>query len=285
MGESYRYWAFEKTRPGFQLAQQGAQAHYPVILLPGFTTSGLEVWKGKECAKKYFRQRFWTEISSANAFLMERECWKEHMMLDPYTGTDPDGIHLRAAEGIGAADYFLGPLGFWTWGKIVENLADVGYNPSIMSMEPYDWRASFTVLEERDGFLTNLKNKIESLHKLTGKKVVLSTHSMGALLIHHFFTWVCTSKDNGGGGGTKDWVDQHIHAYINIAGTHLGVPKASTALLSGEMGDTVIMGGVGQVVEQLYGRKWRRDLFATWGSVWSMLPKGGDVLWGNGADI
>ena len=35
------------------------------------------------------------------------ECWLTHMALDPETGLDVEGIHLRAATGLEAVDYFL----------------------------------------------------------------------------------------------------------------------------------------------------------------------------------
>jgi phospholipid:diacylglycerol acyltransferase len=154
-----------------------------------------------------------------------------------------------------------------------------------MSIEPYDWRMAFPLLEERDGYLTKLKFKIEAMHKSTGKKVVLTSHSMGAQLVHFFFKWVTTPTREGGGGGGKKWVDQHVHAYVNIAGSHLGVPKAASSLLSGEMKDTVFMGTIGSMAEQFFGRKLRKDLFNTWGSLWGMLPKGGDRIWDIGADV
>ena len=214
---------------------------------------------------------------------MDRDCWREHMMLNPYTGGDPEEIRLRAASGFEATDYFLG--NYWVFGKIIENLADLGYSPSDMVMMPYDWRIAFPLLEKRDGFFTDLKNRIELLHKTRGKKVVLTSHSMGPLVIHYFFAWVTTSEKEGGGGGGKKWVDEHIYSYVNIAGAHLGVPKAATALLSGEMSDTVFLGTFGNMIEQFFGRRLRRDLWNTWGSLWTMLPKGGDALWGVGADM
>lgn len=148
---------------------------------------------------------------------------------------------------------------YWVWEKLLENLADLGYSPSTMSIEPYDWRMAFPLLEERDGYMTRLMYKIEAMHKSTGKKVVMASHSMGGQLVHFFFKWVTTPVREGGGGGGKKWVDEHIHAYLNIAGCHLGVPKAAGALLSGEMSDTVIMGTVGNIVEQFFGRKVRGD--------------------------
>lgn len=273
----------ERKNVGFKLAQQGAVANYPIVMVPGFVTSGLEVWGGKECTKGYFRQRLWAALTGARSFLVDKDCWREHMMLDTLTGGDPEGIRVRASEGFAATDYFLG--NYWVWGKLIENLAEVGYTPSTMVMQPYDWRLPFPLLEERDGFLTNLKYRIEAMHKTTGKKIILATHSMGAMVVHHFFGWVTTSVKQGGGGGGTKWVDKHIHTYVNIAGSHLGVPKAATALLSGEMSDTLFASKMASMVESFFGRRARRDLWSSWGSLWAMLPKGGDALWGPGADF
>jgi hypothetical protein len=30
-------------------------AKYPVLMIPGFVTTGLEVWEGEKCAQRYFR--------------------------------------------------------------------------------------------------------------------------------------------------------------------------------------------------------------------------------------
>lgn len=64
-------------------------------------------------------------------------------------------IKLRAAAGLGAADYFLGD--YWVWGKMIENLADIGYDPQSMYMAAYDWRLPFALLEERDRYFSQLK--------------------------------------------------------------------------------------------------------------------------------
>ena len=68
-------------------------------------------------------------------------------MLNLTTGLDPTGVKLRPAHGLGAADYLVG--GYWVWGKIIANLADVGYDPSNMHMAAYDWRLAFPDLERR----------------------------------------------------------------------------------------------------------------------------------------
>ncbi|KAH3759737.1 hypothetical protein Pelo_8454 [Pelomyxa schiedti] len=51
----------------------GYKPRYPVLFVPGAISTGLELWQGKDCAKRYFRQRI--------------KCWIEHLMLDPVTGT------------------------------------------------------------------------------------------------------------------------------------------------------------------------------------------------------
>merc|ERR1712226_335714 len=227
-------------------------------MIPGFVTSGLEMWSGKECAEKYFRQRMWGAVGGARTLLTDRDCWLQHLSLNAYTGLDPDGVRVHAAESFQAADYFMAT--YWVWDKLITNLADIGYDAGTMSMEAYDWRLSFPKLEERDGYLTKLRYKIEAFHTSTGEKVVLTSHSMGTQLVHYFFNWVTADKANGGGGGGPNWVDEHIHSYVNIAGTLLGVPKAASALLSGEMSDTVVLGPIGAMVEHVFGRQLRKNL-------------------------
>ena len=42
-------------RPGRELRKRGLAPKHPVIIVPGFVTSGLELWHGVACAIKYFR--------------------------------------------------------------------------------------------------------------------------------------------------------------------------------------------------------------------------------------
>ena len=44
-----------ETRVGWALREEGLRPKYPVIIIPGFVTTGLELWHGDECARKYFR--------------------------------------------------------------------------------------------------------------------------------------------------------------------------------------------------------------------------------------
>ena len=108
------------------------------LWLPGIVTTGLELWSGEECARSYFRQRMWGTMSMIQIIMLNTRCWLRHMSLSQETGLDPPGIKVRAAEGFEAADYVVG--GYWVWSKLIENLADIGYDPSNMHMAAYDWR-------------------------------------------------------------------------------------------------------------------------------------------------
>lgn len=290
----------EKTRVGYRLRHmpesfengtvvdgepmEGARAKYPIVLIPGFVTTGLELWEGHECFKQHFRQRLWGSVSMARTFFSDRECWRRHLALDPKTGLDPEGVRLRAAQGFEAADNFVAT--YWVFSKLIENLADVGYDGSTMSMMSYDWRLGYDMMEKRDGFFTKLKLAIEGHVITSGEKVVLVSHSMGGTVVNYFLQWVTADVKYGGGGGGKNWVDKHIHAYVNIAGTLLGVPKAIPALLSGELKDTAaVFVQFASLLEQYFGRKWRKNLWNTWGSLFGMLPKGGEAIWGIGSDV
>jgi phospholipid:diacylglycerol acyltransferase len=59
---------------------------------------------------------------------------------------------------------------------------------------------------------------------LSGEKVLIVTHSYGENVGRAFYTSM-----------GSEWVESHLEAVVNIAGTVLGVPKAITALLSGEL--------------------------------------------------
>ncbi len=272
-------------RPGYLLADQGARAKHPVVMIPGFITSGLELWASEECGNWRPRQRIWGSLQVfLQSVLKDMMCYQRHLALDPITGSDPPNIKLRSAQGFEAADWFMNTI--WVWDKLIENLSDVGYDASNMIMMSFDWRLSFPMLEERDGYFTKLKGNIEALVKTSKEPVVITSHSMGSQIVLYFFKWVTTDESEGGGGGGADWVDKHVHAFVNVAGPLLGVPKAASALLSGEMKDTAeLLGPMGAAVERVFGRKNRKDLFTTWGSLWHMLPIGGDAIWGTGRDI
>ncbi|KAE8904637.1 Phospholipid:diacylglycerol acyltransferase [Phytophthora fragariae] len=266
-----------EKRPGLQLFQeQNVTAYSPVVLLPGFTSTGLEIWNGSDCSKAYFRQRMWGTSRMLQQFMMNQKCWLEHMMLNRTSGMDPGGIKLRAAKGLEAADYLIG--GFWVWGKMVENLAEIGYDSNNLYMAAYDWRLMPHLLEVRDGYFTKLKYTIEMAKKSAGgRKVMLVTHSYATQVFFHFLKWV--ESENGGQGGDQ-WVENNVEAFVNIAGPTLGAVKTISALMSGEMKDTAELGGLSKFLGYFFSVSARTQLARSWSSVFSMLPIGGDRVWG-----
>ncbi|KAJ6602138.1 phospholipid:diacylglycerol acyltransferase [Mycena sp. CBHHK59/15] len=274
-------WKFNTDGREFQVGEamrdRGLTAHYPVVLIPGIVSTGLESWSTDPDYRAFFRQKLWGGFNMISQVTFNREKWIAAMMLDPITGLDPPGSKIRAAEGIDAASSFI--QGYWIWSKIVENLAVVNYDTNNLYLAPYDWRLSYYNLEERDGYFSKLKSTIEGFKRRQKRKTVIAAHSMGATVMLYFFKWV-ESPAHGGGG--PDWVENHIEAYISIAGTHLGVAKAMAAFLSGEMKDTVQMNPAGSyVLERFFSRAERQKLFRSWAGSASMWIKGGDAIWGS----
>lgn len=233
------------------------------------------------------------------ALILDKPSWKRHIMLDKKTGLDPPGIKLRAAQGFDAADFFItggfngvifGQIvltndasGYWIWNKILENLATIGYDPTNAFTAAYDWRMSYMNYEIRDQYFTRLKNHIEVAKKVSGHKAVLLSHSMGSQVLFYFFHWV---EAEGYGNGGPSWVDDHIESWINISGCMLGATKGIPAVLSGEMRDTAQLNAFAVYgLEKFLSRQERAEIFRAMPGISSMLPIGGDAVWGdaNGA--
>ncbi|KAG1663890.1 hypothetical protein FOA52_014703 [Chlamydomonas sp. UWO 241] len=209
-------------RPGQAAAKKGWKAKHPVVIVPGFVTSGLELWAGQKCAQSYFRSRMWGTMGMMQAYIFDKECWFRHMSLDPTTGLDPEGIKVRASQGLESIDYFM--QGYWVWSKILESLGDIGYDSNSLVALAFDWRMAVPLMEVRDGYFSRLRSTVEWLHLHHGEKVVLMSHSYGENIARAFYTWAETNEPG--------WVEEHLEATVNIAGTALGIPKAVTAVLS-----------------------------------------------------
>ncbi|KAI5666503.1 hypothetical protein M9H77_16356 [Catharanthus roseus] len=269
--------------PGTRLRREGLTPLHPVVLVPGIVTGGLELWEGKPCSEGLFRKRLWGGGSFTEIFKRPL-CWLEHLSLDNETGLDPPGIRLRAVPGLVAADYFA--PGYFVWAILIENLAKIGYESKNMYMAAYDWRLSFQNTETRDQALSRLKSKIELMYLTNGrKKVVVVPHSMGVIYFLHFMKWVEAPTPMGGGGGA-DWCDKHIKAIMNIGPAFLGVPKAVGNLISAETKDVAFIRSVapGLIDSKTLGLQTLEHVMRvsrTWDSIISLVPKGGETIWGN----
>ncbi|CAA7025636.1 unnamed protein product [Microthlaspi erraticum] len=267
--------------PGTRLSREGLKAHHPVVLVPGIVTGGLELWEGRPCAEGLFRKRLWS--GSFREILRRPLCWLEHLSLDNETGLDPSGIRVRAVRGLVAAENFTP----FAWATLIENLAKIGYEGKNLHMASYDWRLSFHNTEVRDQSLTRLKSQIELMYVTNGyNKVVVVPHSMGAIYFLHFLKWVETPLPNGGGGGGSGWCAKHIKAVVNIGPAFLGVPKAVSNLLSAEGKDIAYNRALapGLLDSELLKMQTLEQLMRmthSWDSIVSLLPKGGEAIWGD----
>lgn len=246
-------------------------------MIPGVISTGLESWGTAEESRQYFRKRLWGSWSMMRALVLDKASWKKHIMLDKNTGLDPPGIKLRAAQGFDAADFFI--TGYWIWNKILENLATIGYDPTNAFTAAYDWRLNYMDYENRDQYFTRLKTHIETAARIQNKKVVLLSHSMGSQVLYYFFHWV---EAEGYGNGGPSWVDAYVDSWINISGCMLGTPKGLPAVLSGEMKDTAQLNAFAVYgLEKFLSRHERAEIFRAMPGISSMLPIGGNAVWGN----
>ena len=268
--------SYDSFSVGLKAQAEGLAAHHPMIMVPGVISTGLESWGTANISRQYFRKRLWGSWSMMRALVLDKEVWKKHIMLDKVTGLDPPLVKLRAAQGFDATDFFI--TGYWIWNKIFENLATIGYDPTNSFTAAYDWRLAYSNLEVRDYYFTRLKANIETAVHLGGHKVALASHSMGSQVIFYFFHWV--QSDQGGRGG-DDWVDRYVEAWINISGCMLGAVKSLTAVLSGEMRDTAQLNAFAIYgLEKFLSKEERSELFRAMPGISSMLPIGGDAVWG-----
>lgn len=263
-------------RPGTLLAAN-ITAKHPVVLVPGIISTKLELWAGAECAREDFRQLYWGSSDMLQALLLKRSCWLQHIALNQTTGLDPDGIKLRPVPSMAGADQFVG--GYFIWERVIHNLADIGYDVNNMHLASYDWRLSNVNLEARDAYFTRLKQTIELHVRQTGERSVVVGHSMGSICCLFFFQWV---ESPLGGNGGDQWVAEHIEAFVNIAGPLLGVPKTLSSLISGEMRDTAELNDMLEFLKETFiSRKDLLRAFRSFSSLASMIPKGGDRIWGS----
>jgi hypothetical protein len=172
------------------------------------------------------------------------------------------------------------------WARAIEDLAAIGYDSSSLALLSYDWRLPYPALEIRDGYFSRLKSQIEVFRATSGgRKVVLLAHSMGSAVVQYFLRWVEAPQELGGAGAGPDWVARHLESVVHLGGAHLGVPKAVSAMISGEMRDTAEMSVwlAGLRRRTLMSNIEMAGLFRGFPSVPSLYPKGGDGVWGGAA--
>jgi hypothetical protein len=83
------------------------------------------------------------------------------------------------------------------------------------------------MLEERDGFFTQLRTIIEKTAERCQSPVVIVAHSMGNRVLQYFLhRLVATEGDLG-----RQWIDRHVHSYVAVGAPFLGAPKIVRSLV------------------------------------------------------
>ena len=77
-------------------------------------------------------------------------------------------------------------------------------------------------------------------------------------------------------------MDKYVDSWINVSGSMLGALKGLPAFLSGEMKDTAQLNAFAVYgLEKFLGKDERCEIFRSMPGASSMLPKGGNAVWGN----
>ncbi|KAL3769207.1 hypothetical protein ACHAWO_000853 [Cyclotella atomus] len=203
-----------------------SQRRPPVFLIPGLASTRLVSWKHKPCPQSALLSDIkmldyvWLNMNLLiQMATIDVRCWSECMTLGKFqrdydevdddleNGTDANneqlnshGCKLRPDEGLDAisslapgsiSSSFLvgGTNTVYAW--LIQWLADnLGYDVSSIIAFPYDWRLSPDMMEERDGFLTMTRHKIEAAVKTNGLPGIVVAHSMGNSVFRYFQEWL-----------------------------------------------------------------------------------------------
>ncbi|ESL06493.1 phospholipid:diacylglycerol acyltransferase [Trypanosoma rangeli SC58] len=266
----------DENRPGVRFMQtHKMHRKHPVMIIPGFISTALEVWKDNlSCVEAQrsiasnFRQRMFGP-RMIFMVLIDPLCYFRLFSLDKRTGFDPPGVKIRPDLGFGASDFFM--PGYWVWAKVLLNLADIGYDPQNVGIFSYDWRLSPRRMHQRDGYYYHLRNQLLYLYQKNEDKVVIISHSYGTDVLIDFLRW---SDEHEPG-----WVNRHIAFWVNLGGPALGVAKSVSAVLTGDVKDTLTLPGpVRQLLDSHVSRALRTEAMRTWSCLSAMYPFGCDAM-------
>ncbi|KAJ6346350.1 hypothetical protein OIU78_008897 [Salix suchowensis] len=116
--------------------------------------------------------------------------------------------------------------------------------------------------------------------------MVVVPHSMVIIYFLHFLKWVEAPPPRGG-GGDPGWCAKHIiKGNMNIGPVFLSVPKTISNMFSAEAKDVASIramdpGLLDSEIPGLQTLEYVMRVTRTWDSLASLLPKGGEIIWGN----
>lgn len=211
-----------------RLRRSGAKRP-PVFLMPGLAATRLVSWKHTNCKQISnllsdikMQDYVWLNINMLiQMATIDPDCWIGCLSLglnqsDPILKArrgNKDGKNnanktngdmrckLRPDEGLDAisslapgsvtSEFLVGGTNtVYAW--LTQWLADnLGYDVTSLLGLPYDWRLSPDKMEERDGFLTSTRYRIEAAVKSNGGiPGIMVAHSMGNVVFRYFLEWL-----------------------------------------------------------------------------------------------
>mmetsp|Transcript_18988 Transcript_18988/g.39303 ORF Transcript_18988/g.39303 Transcript_18988/m.39303 type:complete len:870 (-) Transcript_18988:347-2956(-) len=188
------------------LREAGEHGHRPpIFLVPGLASTRLVAWRHKECNERPLmsdirvQDNVWLNLNLIMQMgTMDPTCYRECLKLG-LNQTD-SGCKLRPDEGLDAISSLSlegvqskllmgGTNTVYSW--LIQWLSDnMGYDVSSIVGFPYDWRLSPDKMEERDGFLTFMRRRMEAAVQTSGEPGIVVCHSMGNLIFRYFLSWL-----------------------------------------------------------------------------------------------
>ncbi len=169
--------------------------------------------------------------------------WLQHMTLKSDMCTEREGNEIRPIPGLDGVDFLTDIASInvgasYVFGPIIKLLRGIGYTKGVnLDACPYDWRIPPSVLEERDGYFTKTMERIEKMYEDNeNKPVVLLCHSMGAKTGHYLLNFALARLGSSAG---RVWIDKHVHTYMCLGATHIGVPATIATAFSGVLNATL----------------------------------------------
>jgi hypothetical protein len=194
-------------RSGSGLAGEHNTTRPPIFLIPGLAATRLIAWKFKACpgilSDIKIQDNVWLNLQIlVQASTLDVSCMKECIALgvNQSDANDIGGCKLRPDEGLDAISS-LSPDGFssemlmggtntvYAW--LIQWLAEhLGYDVSNLIGLPYDWRLTPSKMQERDGYLANMRRKLEASVSTSQLPGIVVAHSMGNLVFQYFLEWL-----------------------------------------------------------------------------------------------
>eukprot|EP00968_Pinguiococcus_pyrenoidosus_P011627 scaffold952_cov249-Pinguiococcus_pyrenoidosus.AAC.17 len=209
----------------------------PVFLFPGLASSRLVAWKAKKCIGPDInvQDNLWLNVQKVvETLTFDPRCWLDCLKLGP-NQTDPEDCRVRPGDGLDAVSV-LSP-GLFTekptsvYNNLISYISEAyGYDKNSIIGFPYDWRLSPGKLEERDGFFSSTKARIEAAVQLNGRPGIVFAHSMGNNCILYFFKWLKLRFPRS----WESWLTKHIWTYVALAPPLLGAISPLKSVLTGE---------------------------------------------------